>query len=427
MTQINRTLRRAAAVALAVAGLLAAASASATTVLNTRYGGDENWIAAGINAMGGTGVALDRGGFGAVFNPATLAWAGEWRVDAGLALAEEHEDRFQPLFDSFGSFVTDTAIASKRSHRFGTGFAASRRLNDDLGLGLALTTRYGYGYDFSEDVRDPDSFSDPRDRILEERAVEIDGDLHDLALGLGWWILDDVRLGAALHYVFGTPTSVMRDRFFQDESSSYVQTSEWKADGVSGTFGVSWSVNERLELGASYDLGFDVSGDRTTTLAAGDPVAETASVVHQSVSYPKRARAGFALHPRSEPRTVFSGELVWTEWSTLTDSSDPSMLKLEDTLDWRVGVEHTFYNGVPLRFGFRHLEHYADPEPTSSLFGAGIGMPWQGGLVDVGCELGKVVSDQTHWFAYPAGFAVEPVSRVEETLFRLGATFTYRF
>lgn len=427
MTQIDRILRRTAAAGLVLAALLGASSAPATTVLNTGYGAAENWISAGINAMGATGVALDRGGFGAVFNPATLAWAGDWRVDAGLSLAEEHEDRFQPLFDSFGSFVTDTAIASKRSHRFGTGFAVSRRLNDDVGMGLSLTTRYGFGYDFDEEIRDPDSFSDPRDRILEQRAVEIDGNLHDLGLGLGWWLHDRVRLGAALHYVFGTPTFEMRDRFFQDPEDSYVSRSEWEADGVSGTFGLSWTVSERLELGASYDLGFDVAGDRTTSLTTGDPAATTAAVERVTVNYPKRARAGFALHPRSEPRTVFAGELVWTEWSTLTDSSMPGMGKLEDTVDWRVGVEHTFYNGVPLRFGFRHLEHYADPEPTTSLFSAGIGMPWQGGMIDVGTELGKVTSDQAHWFDYPADFAVEPTSRVEETLFRLGATFTYRF
>lgn len=428
MTQIIRNIRRAAAAGLLLAALALASSAAAATVLNTGYGAAENWISAGINSMGATGVALDRGGFGAVFNPATLAWAGGWRVDAGLSLAEEHEDRFQPLFDSFGSYVVDTSIASKRSHRFGTGFAVSRRINDDLGFGASLTTRYGFGYDFDEDVRDPDSFSDPRDRILEERAVEIDGDLHDLGLGLGWWIRDDLRLGAALHYVFGTPTIVMRDRFFQDEADSYVDRTEWDADGVTGTFGVSWTASERLELGAAYDLGFSVAGDRTETLTTGAAPADvTATVRNLDVNYPKRARVGFALHPRAEPRTVFAAEMVWTEWSALTNSLLPDAMELEDTLDYRVGVEHTFYNDVPLRFGFRHLEHYADPEPTSSIFSMGLGVPWQGGLVDLGAELGKVTSTQEHWFAYPADFAVEATSRVEETLFRLGATFTYRF
>lgn len=418
--------RRLLPVLLAAAFVLAAGAAGAT-VLDTRYGAATNWLAAEINGMGATGVALDRGGFGAALNPATLAWAGEWRVDAGVSLAEDHEDRFQPLFDSFGSYVVDTAIASHRNHRFGSGFAASRGFGSRFGGAVSLTTRHGFGYDFEEEIRDPDSFSDPRDRILEMRGVRRSGDLRDLGLGAAVALGEAVTLGASLHYVFGDVEMEMRDRFFLEPASSYVSTEVWEADGLTVTTGLTVRAGERLVLGAAWDLPYDVEGDATTTLEQGEPAVASATVEGVTVRYPQRARVGFALYPRSEPRTVFSAEVEWTEWSQLEDSRVEGPGTMENTRDYRVGVQHTFYNGVPVRFGFRHLDHYADPEAAQSLFTMGVGIPYAEGLLSVGAELGKVQSIQPHWFDYPEDFATAPTSRVEETLFRLGATLSYRF
>ena len=108
---------------------------------------------AGGATSGGTGAAVDRGGFNTALNPANLSAASGWRIDGGLVMAQEHEDRFQPLWDSFGSFVVDTAIASNRNHYFDTGFAASKGFGDRFGGGVSLTTRYDFTYDFAEEVR----------------------------------------------------------------------------------------------------------------------------------------------------------------------------------------------------------------------------------------------------------------------------------
>ncbi len=401
-------------------------AAAGATALDLGYGTSANWISAEINGMGATTVALDRGGFGAAFNPATLAWAGDWRVDAGGSLAEAHEDRFQPLFDTFGSYVIDTAIASNRSHHFGSGFAVSRALGSRMGAGLALTTRYGFNYEFHEEVLDPNSFSDPRDQILEERSLVYKGNLRDLSLGAGFEISPQVQLGAALHYVFGEVEAGAFDRFFLDEARSFVETTTWDPDGLSVTTGLTFKPNDRLVIGAAWDLPFDMGGDELVvrTDGANDP---TGTEIHNTVRYPQRARIGFALHPRTEPLTVFSAEVEWTEWSQLDDGSVEGPNTMENTRDYKVGVEHTFYNGMPVRFGFRHLDHYSDPEAMSSIFSMGLGIPFAEGMINVSTELGKVTSVQTHHFDYPDGYVVYPTSRVEETLFRLGATFTYRF
>jgi len=145
----NRAGRPAAVVTGLVALLVAAIGpAAADPALHTRYGDPATSLSAEIDAMAGTGTALYRGGFSNVLNPAMLA-AGpdETRVDGALSLSQAHEDRFIPLFDTFNSWVTDTAIATNRHHYFGTGFGVARRLPvawRPVTAALSLTDRYSF-------------------------------------------------------------------------------------------------------------------------------------------------------------------------------------------------------------------------------------------------------------------------------------------
>jgi hypothetical protein len=180
-----------------------------------------------------------------------------------------------------------------------------------------------------------------------------------------------------------------------------------------------------VTVGAALETPVDVGGDLMVTTA--DASGTSAVTEHMTFRYPRRVRAGMALRPRTDPRTIFTAELVWSEWSQLENSRIEGDLGYEDTYDYRVGVEHLFYNGVPVRFGFRHTDQYADEEVAASMFTGGIGIPYAAGMINIAADLGKVTSDQEHFFAYPDGFAVEPTSRVEETRFRLGASFTYAF
>ncbi len=411
--------------ALAVVLVLAATSVFAGSVLDADYGSTGNWLSAEINAMGGTGAAVDRGGFSTVLNPAHLGAATGWRVDGGLGLTQQHEDRFQPLWDSFGSFVVDTAIASNRHHYFDTGFAAAKGFGTRFGGGVSLTTRYDFSYDFSEQIRDPDSFSDPRDQILEERSLGLDGAIRDLGLGAGWSVSDKLSLGIAAHYLFGTVTGEVLRRDYQNDAGSSSRISEWSADGLSVTAGFSLAATERVTLGASLESPVDVGGKLEVTTGTAAGTAATSQ--HLGIRYPRRVRAGLALNPRSDPRTVFTTEVVWSEWSQLENSTVDGDVMLENTLDYRVGVEHLFYNGVPVRFGFRHADYYADEEVSTSVFSAGVAFPYVDGMINISADMGKVSSQQAHFFAYPEGFDTEPTSRVDETHFRLGASFTYAF
>ena len=205
---------------------------AAGSVLDTAYGSPAGTLGAEVDAMAGTGAAFYRGGLSTRLNPAMLSEERGNRLDGSLSLYQDHEDRFQPLWDSFGSYVCDTAIASQRNHYFDSGFGAAIRAAEGLAVGLSLGTLYDFTYDFEEEVRDPDPDSDPYDQILEERSWRYDGRLRALSLGFALSTPDErLSVGVAGHYAFGTRRTDVRRRFFQDQDDSRVLAGStgWKA------------------------------------------------------------------------------------------------------------------------------------------------------------------------------------------------------
>jgi hypothetical protein len=148
--------------------------------------------------------------------------------------------------------------------------------------------------------------------------------------------------------------------------------------------------------------------------------------------YPQILRGGFAFYPQTDPRTVFTADLEYMPWQKferkLGEGSEVDLEldepNLEKVYDVRIGLEHTFYNGVPLRFGFRHFTAYSDDEAHATIFTGGTGFPIGGGMVAASLELRKITSEQEHQFDYPDGFYTDPTARVEDTRFRVGVSYT---
>ncbi len=426
----KRDLRRFIAVFACGAALgLMAPAALAGSALNFLYGEPETFLGAEINAMGSTGAAVFRGGASNVLNPAMLADVEGFRIDAGLSLDQRHEDRFTPLWDSFGNYVVDTAIASNREHGFGTGFGFAADLEGygvPLACGVSLTDRYSFGYDFQEDIRNPTTYTDGRDLIIEERELDVAGTLRDLSLGLAYASDPRFSFGAAVHYAFGNRDEHRLSRDYETPANSTDERQEFDMDGVNFSLGARFTPDDRLTFGFSWETPLTVDGDTDTTITPYSGAREVYSGTAE-VEYPSRYSFGMAYYPRNELRTVFTVDMVISNWSDLTDNRFAEDPVLEDTYDVRIGLQHTFYNGVPMRFGFRHVDSYADVETGRSSFSAGIGKPLAKGMIDVSVELGKVSFVQEHWFDYPAGYESAESARVEETHFRLGVGYVLEF
>jgi len=417
-----------------IAAVLSPLAADAVPQLENTYGGQNAFYLPRINGMAGTGVNLYRGGLSNIFNPALLVSADGVRVDLAGAVDFESEDRYQPLFDTFDSYVTDVAIASNNHQYFHSGLGVALPLlrgGLPLALGLSLADRYPFAYTFEEELRNPDADpGDDRDRITANRKREVTGTLRDLSAGLGVGVGDRLMLGATANYAFGTRKDTWQVRNFVDPDSSYNDTYEFQMSGVNFVLGASVVLNERFSLGLTWESPLEVDGDHTVThaTAAGDTLIAT----HESVKYPDYFGAGLTFRPRNDPRTVFTIEATYARWSKLEDSrnTDGATTPLDDTWDMRVGVEHTFYNDMPLRFGFRRYDSYADRDVGTSVFSAGTGMRAPGGLVSVSIEISKTTAVLPHQFPYPDmgdAYYSDPDARVEDSLFRIGIGYSGEF
>ncbi|HOX25872.1 MAG TPA: hypothetical protein PLL30_10115 [Candidatus Krumholzibacteria bacterium] len=432
--RVNRIRPLAALPVLAGLTLLASTvPAGAVPQIESTYGGQSPWYAAELNAMAGAGTAAGRGGLSNLLNPAGLAWTAGRRLDAGFTTTRHEENRFVPVFDSFESYVTDMAIASNQHSWLGGSFGLAVPLDLDrlpAVVGLSLADRYPYQYRFDEELRDPSPFSDPRDRILEEREYEVTGALQFLSLGIATEpVAGRLAVGAAVHYGFGdhNETWLVRDNALADGDQSYDRRQEWTLSGVAATFGVQGKVHERLALGVAYETRLSADGDYVVTEQNAGEAQPTEVATEETLKYPAEWRFGAAFYPRSDPRTTFLVDVVYTDWTKLADSRSDEQLALEDVVDVRIGLEHTFLSDTRLRFGFRRYDSYATSEGGNSVYSAGAGFPLLAGELSVSLELNKVASHEPHIFGYPADYVAYPEARVEDSRTRFGLGWSREF
>jgi hypothetical protein len=424
-----KQIERRTAITLA-AGLLAMVmveSAAAVPFIESAYGGQSPWYSAELNAVANTGAAVGRGGLSNILNPAGLAWTTGTQLDLGLTIVRHEEDRFMPVYDSFGSWVIDMAIASNQKTRLsGSAGLALRNPSLPVVVGLSLVERYPFQYAFEEEIRNPYPYSSPeRDRILEERRYEVEGALRTLSCGLAGQLLGErLAVGAAVHYTFGDRNEYVFVRNYTD-GESFDLREEWDLNGFHATIGVQSRIHERLALGAAYETRLKVDGEIND-----DPG-------QYALRYPGNWRGGLAFFPRSDPRTVFTADIVYTDWTALEDNRyDAEELpllqaSLQEVIDVCFGVEHTFYNQARLRFGFRRYDSYADREGGNSVFSAGAGWPLASGMMAFSLELNKVQSVLPHIFGYfnedGSQYYAADTARVDDRRIRLGFSWSRNF
>jgi hypothetical protein len=424
--------------------LVSAAPSGAVPQIMSEYGDQMAWRGADINAMGGTGVALYRGALSNIFNPAMLTGGPtDGRLDLSMSLDQEHEDRFQPLFDTFDSWVADAAIASNRNHYWQSGFGiAGAPLGGEtpIRVALSLVDRYPFQYKFTEELRNPNPYTTQpeglvRDQIIEMREREVRGTLRTLSLGVGADVDDEIAIGMAVHYAFGTREETNTVRDYVETENSYNNLNTYDMDGVNFSLGVRGKLSSRVELGLAWESQLYTTGDYNETHFNAGLDTTTHESWGGALRYPNIWRAGLTFMPQTDPRTIFTLELEYMAWSELADSENPGYdnpQNLEDTMDVRIGLEHRFYNGMPLRFGFRHFDAYADREASGSAFTTGSAFAIGRGEIAVSLELSKIQSIQDHQFPYPLDYygdqyTNDPQARVEDTRFRIGVGYTQNF
>lgn len=412
-------------IVLAAAVLVSAQPAGAFSFLDRAYGTPQLGLSARARAMGGAGAAMSDGVFSLVDNPGNLVLLRGNRAQFTGAMARASENRLVPLFDTFDSFVDETAVAVNDN---GYGDLQGGVVLDHWGsrgviVSGGVFTRYDPRYDYFDELRTSDS----SDTLRNNKIIKTDGTLRTATLGVALPFGDGSGLGVAVNYYFGTLTN--REALVSLGTSDYASATdaklERKLDGFSVTVGANVFVDERLRVGASIETK-PMLNDDYTTWANG--VVTSAEESSGDLELPMRLQGGLTYRPRNTFNTTFAADVVYTPWSEIADHLNPDQ-KLQDTWEGRFGLEHVFYNNIPGRVGFRYGQSYAMDEADRVAFTFGFGYLVEQFKIDLAAEVGKSTTRQdpirprTSQGAY-VGLGQD---HVDDTLFRVSLGLDYGF
>ncbi|MBD3367590.1 MAG: hypothetical protein GF405_05395 [Candidatus Eisenbacteria bacterium] len=421
-------MRRATAVTALVALLLTAGSAWGYTLAERLYGNEITPADGRSLAMGEAGLASADGVRGMAMNPALIAKTDGLQVGFSSLLINAEEARNVPVHDSFDGVIVDNtyALNSALYDRY-IGAVAYRSPNAGRWMpvvGLTYRPRLDMSYDYHVQYRDPDSQAEPEDRIIEDYFLESDGGVDALTVTLGQTIVEDVHVGLGIDFLRGGFD--VRERWVHPEDSEIDDAESWSQfDDMSGSqvsLGFLYERFHRLDIACVYRSGYTLDGDYEIRSAFGDT-----SEGGFEYEYPGTFVVGLEYHPRNEILTAVSLDVEFAQWSEFEDDlhGDPDF---ENTITYRLGVEHGFYDNSFARFGFLYQPAYIDDGVTRTGFSAGLGLDVLGVRVDMGGQIGVReydIEDVRYDFVNEEFVTVE--ARVRETTSRATVSVVHTF
>jgi long-chain fatty acid transport protein len=278
-------------------------------------------------------------------------------------------------------------------------------INESLVAGIGIYVPSGLGSSW-----DGDDFANLSNGITYQWESKIG--LVTVSPGISYKINDMVSVGATLNVNYGT-FSMKRwaGNVAKIDLGQYdMSLNGW---GFSGSLGILVKPSEMFSLGATLRLpsrvkfSGDVSISNVDLLGFnGSSEAETES---PHVTFPLWIAGGVAFRPM--PKLTLTGDLQWTQWSTLdqvelkfidpawsafmTQSGENIMhLEWKDALQIRFGAEYKLNESLALRGGY-----YYDPTPQPdttmnfllptfnfNVFTVGLGYYVNGLVIDLGFE-----------------------------------------
>lgn len=413
--------------------LLGAAPVHAYTYLESAYGTPIIGQSARGLSMGGALTAVSDGAWSVVHNPAMLGYEKERMMQASLRAVQYDETRFVPLFDSFESYIAETAVTENPERYLrmtGGGLWRPEGDNPSWAIAGGIYERYNFQFDFVDERRVADGRDTAnRDRIKGTQVIRSTSSIYSASVGASY-VEKVLAVGASLHYYFGdlsfanstTPGFQVPTSLREPAARSVLSRD---VSGVGGTIGVAAELDERVTLAASYELpvSFDMDWRRET-------LSDT-TIGSNDVDYPGRLALGMSLKPRNSPRTIFSFDAARTFWDD--DLDDPvleanpviTLPHIRNTWEFRAGVEHIFYNDLPARFGFIYRELYAQDDADEAGVAFGIGYKVESWDVGFGMDVMKRNSRQA---AITPRSGDDPrTDRVTDSLLRGVVDVRYRF
>lgn len=397
-------MRRATVAVALLAFLALAGSASAYTFAEWRYGNVLPLYDGRSLGLGGAGVASADGVRGMSLNPALIGKVEGIDVAVSGLIVGSEESREMPLHDSFDGIIGYNTFALNTAFYDHYAGAVAFRPTTDLEwnpvVAIGYRPRLDMNYTNHVQFRDPDSLAEPTDKILADYFADGDGGVYAFSIAIGEEVVPDVLVGLGVDFLRGDYE--FRERMVYPPGSEEVDV-EGGAEfdeltGTQFTLGVLVERLHRVDVGLVFRSGFTLDGGYDVREAGRDSVA----VGDLKYQYPHSFTLGVEYRPRNEFRTSVSFDIEFAFWSDFdveysvpggegwarVDDFLDGEADFDDTVIYRVGVEHSFFDESLARFGFLYEPSYIDERTTRAALSAGLGLDVLGVRLDLAGQVG---------------------------------------
>lgn len=400
-------------------------------------------------SLGGSALALEQDPVAGLHNPAALFTREDaLSVHAGLDLSAFTERRSFPVQDSFGDFLAENDYVSNRFQKWG-GDMALYYSQEGFSASAGWFTLENLRYDYREEIRsDLGTGTYDRDPLAGLHKVSFSGLLHGFNIALAHDIGEHFALGYSYTRLFGSGMEegfgvipILNDNKLSSSDTTYFPAELRKASGSNVNLGLTADITKRLRTGFHVEMNGIFSAEGSHILAGMDSslmlpayTADPDSAYKMVIDRPNTYSLSLRYIPENELKTTIYAQLDLTNWrgySTGYFNSADSLVSLFDpdyAPAWtvRAGVEHVFFTGMPIRFGFVYEQNPMGNEMDRSTIHFGSGWISDALSVDVGLAIYQNMYYYKDLFPVE-GEVREYLDKVKESNVRANISLSYAF
>lgn len=378
-----------------------------------------------MRSMGGVGLGLRNTGQINMLNPASLSIAPSKSFLLDFSVDGTHFRNNQQKFSDEGEFLRTarTAYNTVNFHNFAIAFPIAK----GIGGAVSVSPYSSVGYKVTSTEENADIWADVG-RVMY--GHDADGDVTEVKLSIGWEVVHNLSIGAAVKYYWGniernyTATAVN----IITGSGDYATTTgldKYQVSNFKFQFGVQWNaiLNSKriLTLGATYDLGGKLNPEKTSYVYTNNifnslyPFPVRNSIDAVELRLPHQVGAGIYYQDR---QIAWGIDYYYSRWgnsnSDYAESSTGQALKVEynDTHTIKVGLAVTpramdtrnYLNRMTYRIGARvgnYYQTFASERIDCYAVTAGLGFPirlWGASSINLGFEFGAMKAPDSAQF-----------------------------
>jgi len=400
-------------------------------------------------ALGGNAMALELNPAAGLNNPAMLFKAEDaLRIHSNLNIASFIERRSFPVQDSFGDYLAENDYVSNRYQKF-EGDLALYYSQKGFSASAGWYTLENFNYDYQEEIRsDMGSGAYNRDPLAGYHKISFSGMTHGFNLALAHDIGERFAVGYAYTKYFGSGFEegfgvipILNDPKLSSSDTTFFPVSPVNGSGSNVNLGITAKVTKRLQLGLSGTLAGIYSMEGTHMIAGMDSslLLPAYSVEPDSgrkviIDRPNTYSLSMKYIPGNELKTTIYAQFDVTDWRSYAagyfDSADSlvSLFEPNYSPSWalRAGVEHVFFTGVPLRFGFTYEKNPMNSDMNRSTINMGSG--WEG--ENLSLDIGILIYQNMYYYSdlFPVEDEVRAtLDKVKENGLRINVSLSYMF